>query len=235
MIASPDRRFLLSVDEREQASSDLQGPHLPLVRGTWTSSAFLADDRLVLSGVADATGPRGRLALFDRNQRGSNPAFFARTSGNFTIDDRLAFTKLALSADGTKLAASTDPRKIPLVCVWETKEGRLTHWISPRRLRDSVEALSFSTDGRYLLTAGGSPSSQIWDLNAVKGEIEAPSAVLSDSRTGPKNYVTCAVFRPKHNDQVVTGHLDGQVNVWTWADGQAKLSTPRLVEEEFAG
>ena len=239
LIASPNRRFLVSLDEGERARIwDLKDRGCRWLRGTWTSAAFLDEVRLVLSGVADASGPRGRLVVFDRDQRSSNPAFFARTSGKFTINDRHAFTRLTLSADGTKLAASTDPRNRPLVCVWDTKDGRLTHWISYPRLRDGVEALSFSTDARYLLTAGGSPASQIWDLNAIKGEIEAPSATLSDSRTGKKNNVTCAVIRPKHNDQVVTGHfdgVDGQVNVWTWANGQAKLSSPPLVDEEFAG
>jgi WD40 repeat protein/uncharacterized caspase-like protein len=250
LIASPNRRFLLAVDEGEQAQIwDLKERACRWLRGTWTSGAFLDDDRLVLSGVADATGGApgegqglaegqgrpGRLVLFDRNQRGSNLAFFARSSGKFTIDDRYAFTKLTLSADGTKLAASTDPRKVPLVCVWETKDGRLTHWIAHPRLRDGVEALSFSTEGRYLLTAGGSPVSQIWDLNAVKGEIKVPAAAFSDPATGKRNKVTCAVIRPRHSDQIVTGHVDGQVNVWTWANGQAKLSASRLVEEEFAG
>ncbi len=126
LIASPNRRFLVSLDEQEQAKIwDLKDRGCRWLRGTWTSAAFLDDDRLIMSGVADATGPRGRLVVFDRNQRSSNPAFFARTSGKFTIDDRHAFTRLTLSADGTKLAASTDPRKTPLVCVWETKQGAI--------------------------------------------------------------------------------------------------------------
>jgi len=235
LTASLDRRFLLTLDEGQQARIwDLKDRTCRWLRGTWTAGTFLHDGRLVMAAVADAAGPRGRLELFDRNQRSSNPAYFARTSGNFTIDAH-TFTRMALSADGTKLAASTDPRRKPLMCVWETKTGRLTHWISYPRLRDGVEALSFSTDGRYLLTAGGSPASLIWDVGAAKGEIGSPLATLANARTGNKNNVTCAVFRPKHSDEVVSGHLDGQVNVWTWSKGQAKLSTPRLVEEEFVG
>ena len=46
--------------------------------------------------------------------------------------------------------------------------------------------------------------------------------------------ITCAAIRPGH-DQVVTGHSDGQVNLWSWKDGKAKLDAGRLVEGAFAG
>jgi uncharacterized caspase-like protein len=46
--------------------------------------------------------------------------------------------------------------------------------------------------------------------------------------------ITCAAIRPGHPAQVVTGHSDGQVHLWTWAEGKAKLEVPPLIVREFA-
>jgi hypothetical protein len=55
--------------------------------------------------------------LVDRDKLTFDPGFFARASGNFQVPDLLPFERVALSPDGTRIAAASDASKIPLVCV----------------------------------------------------------------------------------------------------------------------
>ena len=175
----------------------------------------------------------GRLVLVDRESLSFNPAFFARSSGDFQVPDSLALERLAASPDGKWLAAAADASKVPLVCVWETATGKLTHWIPAAALEDAVLSLSFSTDSRYLLTGGDSPAAKLWDLSATQGVVQAPSVVFS-ARSVRKN-ITCAAIRPGSHGQVVTGHSDGQVHLWSWNGSKAKLENAGFVQGEFSG
>ena len=61
-----------------------------------------------------------------------------------SIPEGIPFERLAVSEDGQRVAAAADAAKEPMVCVWETKKGNLTHWITTDRLEDAVLALAFS-------------------------------------------------------------------------------------------
>jgi WD40 repeat protein/uncharacterized caspase-like protein len=233
LSAAPSRRFLMFLDEQRRARIwDLKERTCRRLQGTWSSGAILDDDHLVLIPDSHAAEHAGRLLRFDRNKLQSDPVYFARAAGAFKVPDGLAFERLALSPDGSRIAAAADTSKEPLVCVWKTVTGQLTHWITPARLEDAVVALSFSSDGRYLLTGGDAPAAQLWDLSGPEGEPGAPVATFADKAV--RAHITCAAIRPGHPEQVVTGHSDGQVHVWNWADGKAKLDLPGLVAREFA-
>ena len=124
-----------------------------------------------------------------------------------------------------------------MVCVWEAATGRLTHWITPERLEDddAVVALAFSRDGRYLLTGADAPLARLWDLTAATGELLAPAATFADP-TITRN-LTAAAIRPATDGravEVVTGHSDGEVHLWKFADGKATLELRQLVARYFA-
>ncbi len=112
--------------------------------------------------------------------------------------------------------------------------GRLTHWITSKRLDDSVAALAFSSDGRFLLTGsnGDAPTGRIWDLSAPDGDLDKPAVTFSDPSVATE--ITCAAIRPGHSDEVVTGHSTGRVYRWTWAAGRAKLDPRPLVVRQFS-
>jgi WD40 repeat protein/uncharacterized caspase-like protein len=235
LSATPSRRFLLFVDEMKQARFwDLKDRSCRRLQGTFSAGVFLDDNRLVLAPDSSGGEHAGRLVLVDRDKLKPHPEFFARAAGSFKISDALPFERVVLSPDGTRIAAASDASKEPMVCVWEIKTGRLTHWVSSPRLEDPVLALSFSSDSRYLLTAGDSPAAQLWDLTARQGELELPCATFADPAV--RNNIKCALIRPNHTDlQVVTGHSDGQVHLWSWTEGKAKLEVQQLVAGVFAG
>ena len=185
--------------------------------------------------VADsqAKGQAGRVVRLDRGPLGFKPVLFERGSGDFQVPEALGFERLIASSDGKRVAAAADASKVPLVCVWEANTGKLTHWITAAGLEVPVLALSFSSDSRYLVTGGEAPEAKLWDLSVRRGSLDTPSVRLSD-RSIRKN-ITCVAIRPEHASQVVTGHSDGQVHLWSWAGGKAKLEIPGLIQGEFAG
>lgn len=238
-----DHRYLLVLtdafrvriwDLKDRTCRLLRDPRTGL-SGIWTSAVFLDEDSLALTAKGDAPEYAGKLvrARFDRDRDRVtfDAGFFARSGDKFKIPDLVEFEGLTLSPDGTRIAAGASPSQPPLVCVWETKTGRLTHWAN--HLVDPVQSLSFSTDGKLLLTAGDSPAAQLWRLDGGQGELKTPEVTFAAPAAGFTN-VTCAAIRPGIN-QVLTGHSDGQVNLWSWKDGKSKLEMPQLVEGAFAG
>jgi WD40 repeat protein len=235
---SRDRRLLLILNELNQAQiCNLKDRTCRRMPGYWTSGVFVGEGELVLTIPADAPRHAGYVirARPDRDWTHFefNPNFFVRSAGRFQVPEHLSFDELTLAADGSRIAATAGAGQVPLVCVWEPKTGRLTHWIPSRLLDDEVRSLRFSVDGRYLLTAGNSPDASLWDLAASQGELAAPVARFRDP---DGRNVTCAAIRPTSTIQVVTGHSDGHVNLWSWREGQtAKLESAHLVEGIFAG
>jgi WD40 repeat protein/uncharacterized caspase-like protein len=230
--ATPDRQRLLFLDEQRGVRVwDLKERTCRRLRGTYRAGAFLDNDRLVLIPDSNAADHAGRLILADRSGQPVGLDFFAVRSGPFAIPDGIPFERVVVSEDGQRIAAASDSAKEALVCVWETKQGRLTHWITSEKLDDAVLALAFSSDGKYLLTGGDSPEARLWDLSARPGAIGAPAVTFAD-RSVTTN-ITCAAIRPEHPEQVVTGHSNGQVHVWKCEGGQARLDVRSLISREF--
>ena len=234
--SSASRQSLLVLTDGLRAQIwDLKNRTCRRLRGSWNSGVLLDDDNLVLTATADASDHRGKLVgvHYDRDRaRFELKPDRLRTFHQQLEDPRtLAFEGLCLSPDGTRLAATANPSQPALVCVWDAKTGQLTHWTT--HLDDPVRSLSFSTDGKHLLTAGDSPAAKLWNLAAGRGELITPEATFEDPNAGGA-FVTCAAIRPAH-DQVVTGHSDGQVNLWSWKDGKARLEAAQLVQGVFAG
>jgi WD40 repeat protein len=232
IAATRSRRYLFLIDELKRALVwDLKDRTCRPLPGAWSSGVFLADDELALTTPVDARRNPGRLARVRRDGVGVtiDPEFFARLNEDFRIPDRPGFEDLALSTDGSRVAAMSSPSNKPLVCVWDTKTGKLTHWI--KQLQDPVRSLSFSSDGRHLLTAGDSARALLWDLAAKEGGLETPVAGFTDP---DGRHITCVAIRPGHG-QAVTGNSDGQVHLWNWKDGQGGLAMKELIAGVFAG
>ena len=215
LATSPSRRFLLMVNELRQAHLwDLTQRSCLRLNGTWTAGVFVGNDTLVLAGRTQADQP-ARLFRFDLRTLKPEGPFFAAASGQFKIPENASFEALSLSVDGTRVAAAAQA----LVCVWETKTGRLTHWISGRVLLDPVFSLSLSSNARELATAGDSPVVRLWDLSQHEGALEAPAVTFEDPS---RSQVTCVQIRPGTYRQLVTGHSDGRpaaLVLEEWIDG----------------
>jgi WD40 repeat protein/uncharacterized caspase-like protein len=228
LSASPGRRFLLLLNELNQAQIwDLKERTCRQLPGAWTSAAFAGDDRLVLT-EAPGPGRPGRLvnARLDEEGFSFDASFFKRSEGEFEVPEGVAFALVAIAGNGSRVAAAAHRAQVPLVCVWDAKTGRLTHWFSQTGLTAAVQCLSFSTDGRYLLTAGDSPEARLWDLANAKGEARTAAVTFRD-RDGA-HHITAAQIDPADPHQVVTGHSDGRVCLRKWRDGQPAKAGPSV-------
>lgn len=233
LSAAPNRQFMLLVNELKQALLwDLKGRTCQLVPGRWSSGIFLDNDRMILASAPNAKNQPGQLVLVDRNTLTLHPSFFAVQEGKFQVPPPIRFQALALSHDGTRIAAAAGEAQRPLVCVWDTKSGRLARWIS--QVLDPVQTLSFSADTRLLATAGDSTEIAIWNLNPDEPphELEQPLATLDDPGGAQ---VTCVAIRPGVLGQLVSGHKDGSVALWTYSDKQTPPVKQQLSQAMFEG
>ena len=164
---------LLFLDEQRGVRIwDLKERTCRRLPGTYRAGAFIDDNRVVLIPDSNMGKHAGRLILADRTGKWAAAPFFAGQADGFKLPDGIPFQRIAVTPDGGQIAAAADSGKEPLVCVWETKKGLLTHWITTDRLVDPVVALAFSSDGRNLLTGGDSPAARLWDLPARPGELD---------------------------------------------------------------
>src|SRR6185312_3511722 len=116
---SPGRRYILVINELRQAHLwDLAQRSCRRLAGVWAAGAFLDDDRLVLAGASGGEYA-GRLVRVDRRTLAIDGASFARSEGAFRLPAEVRFEVLAMSADGTRIAAAAGGFQDPLVCVWE--------------------------------------------------------------------------------------------------------------------
>jgi WD40 repeat protein len=231
LATSPSRAFLLMLNDLNQAQLwDLGQRTCRLLPDKWSGGVFLSDDTLILADRPDQERP-GRIVRIDRNTFDVNPSFFARSSKAFQIDPEIRFEAVTLSADGSRVAASANPLQQPLVCVWETRSGRLTHWITAASLRDPVSALCFTSDARQLVSAGDSPEARLWELSRGDGSVESPAVTFEEASA---RNITCVQVQPGLNRQMVTGHSDGRLLLWSWADGKSRQTLPlQTLAERF--
>ena len=228
------RRLLVLTNDFKAQLWDLKNRTCRRLPGSWSSAVFLEDDNLALTASADAPREAGKVVRvhhdLDRARFEPDSHFFARTSGTFKVPEYLAFERLTRSPDGSRVAATAAASQQPLVCVWDTKTGKMTHWLSGRD--DPVRTLGFSADARRLVTAGDNPGAQLWDLAAALGELKIPEVTFQDP--GISRNVTCVAIRPG-TEQVVTGHSDGKIYLWSRKPGQAHPVVTPLVQDVFGG
>jgi WD40 repeat protein len=229
--ASPGRGFLLMINDLNQAQLwDVSQRTCRRLFGTWNSGVFLTDQILVLAEHPKGEQP-GRLVRIDRNTLVADSSIFSRGSGTFTIDPETSFHVVTSSPDGTLVAAAASTFQEPLVVVWEARTGRIVRWIDAATLKDAVASLSFSADGRQLLTAGGSLEARLWNLSPGEGRIQSPTVTFCDASSRD---ITAAEIRPGAQKQMVTGHNDGRLLLWSWADGNARQERPlQILAEQF--
>ncbi|MBV8487326.1 MAG: WD40 repeat domain-containing protein, partial [Planctomycetaceae bacterium] len=233
ITSSPSRRFLVLIDELRQTYLwDLGQRSCRRLSGAWVDGAFQSDETLILAGVAGTDQP-GSLVRVNPHTMRQDGDFFARTEGNFSIPRETVFETVVLSPDGKRVAASAGRFQEPLVCVWETSTGRLTHWLTSASLVDPVLSLSFSSDAAKLATGGNSPAVRLWDLQS-QGAITSPSVTFEDPAGRD---VACVQVRPGASQQLVSGQTDGRLLLLSWADGKATQKVPAqiLAERYFPG
>jgi WD40 repeat protein len=117
---------------------------------------------------------------------------------------------VAFSADSSRVAAGGDDG---VVRVWEVRTGKeVLTW---RDHEEMITSVAFSSDGKYLAAASGTPENggatwranvRLWDLSAGK-----PGRVLATGKPGR------VAFSP---DGKLLAVVDGRVRLWDIASGE---------------
>lgn len=123
----------------------------------------------------------------------------ARTElGVFDVEGKNIVT-LAFSPDGSQLAVGTTLD----ISLWSLADGT-RQYILEIPVGGASEALLYSPDGKYLLSAGRNADASLWDPQT--GELMATLPGVGEERTS-------VAFSPDGN-MVVSSVLGGQVNLW---------------------
>jgi hypothetical protein len=122
----------------------------------------------------------------------------------------IRFHGLAISPDGSRVAAGS--RDAPVACVWASATGKLV--LPPIRGHDDkLRAMSFSGDGRLLLTGSDDGLARVWNIAVPEAKLERVVPPGGPGAPMPRP-VTAAALSPVLATRMVLGRQDGQVELW---------------------
>ncbi len=192
---SPGRASLWRFGE-ERGTRSIPGAFLQ-------GGGFLPDGRLVL------LDDRGHVVLHDAGTLERAAVRFRRPlAEDGRGETAWAFTTLAISRDGRRIAAGSDDG--PLACVWETTTGALVRTI--RFEGDKVRVVRFVDDDHSLLTAGDDGLARIWKLDG--GDPARPTEIPLAPRQEPLPPILAAAWSPREAGSLALGRVDGTLEIW---------------------
>ena len=112
----------------------------------------------------------GDVVLHDRATLARRTVVFERPlAENSTRRSGWPFSTLTIDSSGRIAGAS---REGPLACVWNSTDGRLSLTRPIRDHQGGITAVSFSGDGRTLLTAGDDGLAKLWDVSGKEPRLQ---------------------------------------------------------------
>lgn len=209
LAVSPRGRYLLQTtrDLTAQVWDLREGRGIVAVPGRWTSGTFVSEDppRLAMSAEPNAGGD---VVLLDvRRLAGSGQHLARPTNPARNREEKTVFDQVLASPDGSLIAARSLDDQEPLVCVWETRTAAVKAVF--RDFQGSLTAVSFTPDGKRLLTGDGTGTIKLWDL-ARPGD-QAVSVVKVKPQGEDDPAITCLGHHPSKADLVVAGTRGGSV------------------------
>jgi WD40 repeat protein/ribosomal protein L9 len=203
---SPDGRHIVSGsgDRTLRLWEVASGRELACFNGHWdwvTGVAFSPDGRYIVSGSDDGT-----LRLWDWATGREVTRFEGHTRG---------VSALAFSSDGRHIVSGAGresdwcaaaPRDNTLR-LWEAASGREVARFEGHT--DSVNAVAFSPDGRYIVSGSGDRTLRLWDVSSGQSR-------RFDGHAAP---VPAVAFSPDGR-QIVSGSGDGTLRLWEAASAR---------------
>ena len=135
---------------------------------------------------------------------------------------------LALSPDGTMLAAGTVDGRILL---WNTATWRQTSTINSAGPGTLVDSVAFSPDGKALAGQNNSGQIQLW--NPVTGRKIAPALTAARYVQSIDPSATSVAFN-RNGTRLATAETDGTIRLWNLATGQ-QIGSPITVDPTGTG
>lgn len=228
LAASSDGRFLLQVSETNVARLwDLEkGRSVRTLSGTWTAGVFRPDGRLLLT-----RGPNegGELVLVDRETLRILPDTFptGAPAGGEAPAPPSNLGRVAVSADGRWIAAAAQPGYAPVVWLWDRKAPATPARALPAHL-DTIVGLDFSSDSRFLLTAGSDrrDAVRLHDLQAA-----GDTPPFTEFRNPRLLHLTAARFSPAQPGRfVMAGNTSSRAGLVLLVDTNAPDQPQRALE-----
>lgn len=221
--ATVDGRYLLEInDDRQALIWDLKhGRVVKPLPGRWIAGVFLPDGGQ-LAMIRDAK-VGGDVVLVDRESGRIGNVFERPRAQGSDQRSRVNFSRIAVSSDGKKVAASAIAGHDEITCVWNVRGGQ------PKVIRGhtrSLTALAFSRDGRLLLTASEDGTAKVWDLALDGAALERPMVELPDSKArgnAKAREITAAQMSPADPRRIVTAQkISAQLSLVTLWDYEGK-------------
>ncbi|MFD7498526.1 trypsin-like peptidase domain-containing protein [Streptomyces sp. NPDC059832] len=202
---SPDGRTLVTAGGGTARLWDVRsGKQTAVLTDAWSPVAYSPDGAMIVTG-----SPRGRIVLWDARTH--------RKTGELRLhqeDDGVLLSDLALSPDGTTLAATvtsfrTSASDKSAVQLWDVQRKRRTATLKGHT--GWVQSLAFSPDGGTLATGANDATTHLWDVRTHRSV-----ATL----TGPSGTVFALAFSPDGRTLASAGQNQA---VWLW-DVQTRVA-----------
>ena len=155
-------------------------------------------------------------------------------SGQIGVGDKGKIYAAALSSDDKILAVGGDigkrKKRQSYIRLIDFKTGEIATLLKGHS--NVVLTLSFSPQGRHLLSGSADGTARIWDYRTGK-----TIHILRSSAKGISDFIYAAAFSP-NGKNVVTGHSDGSLVLWDMASGSkiVKMSahTDKVMSVSFS-
>lgn len=150
--------------------------------------------------------------------------------GNSALGDWGKIEALTLSRDGKVLAVGgllakytgNNLEEVSVVRLYDFASGRMVALLKGHR--DGINALSFSLDGRLLISGSNDAKAMIWDIGAFSRDgglfpqTEVPILKPRHVLSGHSRQIYAVAFTPD-GTRAVTGSFDHDLRLWRVADG----------------
>ena len=147
---------------------------------------------------------------------------------NITLPNRGGFECLAVSHDGTRIAAGGTRQ----VMIWSLKDGLPIHTLTPYESYSTsmqVSSIAFSPNDQFLIAGNETGETHVWDLDHE----ELLKVFDSQNFTGPGRQVRAAAFSPDGKNLAI-GRTNGQVELYQTASPLHGVSSqPQTLPQMF--